>query len=260
MNRRCPRWSNFLYVIAISILTLFRCLSTTHGAEKSPSSNPEKLRVLIITGGHAFESEPFFKMFDEMPGISWTHVEFQHGAEEMLKPENAEKYDVSVFYDMHQNYETHYRNWMEVLKKGKPTVFLHHALGSYVNWEQYGEIVGGRANFGGQHVNWAPNTTFHHDIRFQVQIADPSHPITKGLHDFEIVDETYNHFAVNPDVHVLLKTDEPTSGKIIGWAHRYGNSPIVYLELGHGPTAYNDPNFRTILSRSIHWVAEQLGK
>jgi type 1 glutamine amidotransferase len=52
-----------------------------------------------------------------------------------------------------------------------------------------------------------------------------------------------------------LTTDHPTSGKVIAWAHRYKNSPVVYIQLGHGPEAYNNPNYRTLVARSIHWVA-----
>jgi uncharacterized protein len=223
-------------------------------------STEQRLRLLIVTGGHEFEEGAFFRMFNEMEGVSWTHVRFQQDAERSLKPENSGTYDVAVFYDMNQSYEPHYRDWLKVLEKGKPAVFLHHALGSYADWDLYGEILGGRANFSGKDVKWAPKAAFQHDVNFRVKIADPNHPITKGLRDFEILDETYNHYIVNKGVHVLLTADHPTSGKVIGWTHRYKNSPVVYLQLGHGPSAYENPNFRTLVSRSIRWVAGQLGK
>jgi uncharacterized protein len=219
------------------------------------SSTPEKLRVLIVTGGHDFEANAFFKMFDEMHGTQWTHATFGNDAERLLTLENSGTYDVAVFYDMHQNHEPHYRNWLALLERGKPAVFLHHALGSYVKWDHYGEILGGRANFGQEVVKWAPNTKFQHDVTFRVHIADTSHPITKGLDDFEIFDETYKNFAVDPGVHVLLTTDHPTSERILGWTHQYKKSRIVYLQLGHGPSAYSNPSFRTLLARSIQWVA-----
>jgi len=247
-------------VAGVLLLLLSGSSDSSYAEEKSSGESGQKLRLLIVTGGHDFEDDAFFRMFNELGGLSWTHVRFQQDAEPKLKPENAGTYDVAVFYDMHQNHEPHYRDWLKVLEKGKPTVFLHHALGSYVNWEMYGKIIGGRANFGKKRVNWAPNTTFQHDVTFKVYIADQNHPITKGLPDFEILDETYNHFAVSPGVHVLLTTDHATSEKIIAWTHPYKNSPIVYLQLGHGSSAYNNPNFRTLLARSIRWVAGQVGK
>ncbi|MEW5978605.1 MAG: ThuA domain-containing protein [Acidobacteriota bacterium] len=219
------------------------------------SLGSKTLRLLIVTGGHDFEAIDFFRMFDEMPGVRWTHAAFGTDAEDKLTLQNSDSYDVALFYDMHQQHEPHYRDWLSVLERGKPTVFLHHALGSYVKWDGYGEIVGGRANFGREVVEWAPNTKFQHDVAFRVHIADKNHPITKGLDDFEILDETYRHFAVNAAAHVLLTTDHPSSGKIIGWTHQYKKSPVVYLQLGHGPSAYNNPNFRTLLTRSIQWVS-----
>jgi type 1 glutamine amidotransferase len=91
-----------------------------------------------------------------------------------------------------------------------------------------------------------------------VHIADKEHPITRGLQDFDIFDETYNHFTVNTGVHVLLTVNHPDSGKVIAWTHKYKNSPIVYLQLGHGPSAYENPNFRRLLEQSLRWVASEM--
>jgi uncharacterized protein len=252
-NQQKSNLRKFLLYFCLSLFVF--CLFPSFKNSAEPSI-PKKLRLLIVTGGHDFEEDAFFRMFNEMEGITWVHVRFQHDAERNLKPENSGTYDVAVFYDMNQNYEPHYQDWLKVLEKGKPTVFLHHALGSYPGWDLYGEIIGGKANFGGKPV--APKSTFQHDVSFRVHIADPDHPITKGLRDFEIFDETYNHYLVNPSVHVLLTTDHATSEKVIGWTHRYKNSPIVYLQLGHGPSAYDNPNFRALVARSIRWVAGQL--
>ncbi len=242
--------------LALALLATALMFASIGVCAKRPTES-QPLRLLVVTGGHDYEEAAFDRVFNEMENVSWSHVRFGQDAEAKLKPESEGSYDVAVFYDMHQTHESHYQDWLKVLEKGKPTVFLHHALGSYVNWDRYGEIVGGRANFGRNLVSWAPNTKFQHDVTFRVHIADPKHPITQGLHDFEILDETYNHFAVNPGVHVLLTTDHPTSGKILGWTHRYKNSPIVYLQLGHGSSAYNNSNFRTLLTRSIRWAADQ---
>jgi len=246
---------HFCLAISLTVALLGSFATNPGESSATASSTPQRLRLLIVTGGHEFEASAFFKMFDEMNGVQWTHAIFGQDAEKKLTLENSGTYDVAVFYDMHQSHEPHYREWLAVLGRGKPAVFLHHALGSYVKWDRYGEIIGGRANFGRDVVKWAPNTKFEHDVNFRVHIADKNHPITKGLEDFEILDETYEHFAVNPGVHVLLTTDHPTSGEVIGWTHQYKKSPIVYLQLGHGPSAYNNRNFRTLLARSIQWVS-----
>ena len=61
---------------------------------------PAKIRVLIITGGHNFEKDAFFKMFADNPDITYEAVEHPN-AHERLKA-SAPKYDVLVLYDMYQ--------------------------------------------------------------------------------------------------------------------------------------------------------------
>jgi Trehalose utilisation len=255
LSRSKPR---FLFWHALVCALLILGPGTGLTGSKVPDESAQKLRLLIATGGHEFEEDAFFKMFDTMAGISWTHVRFNQGAEEKLGLAAAREYDVALFYDMHQDPEPHRNSWLKVLEQGKATVFLHHALGSYVRWKGYGEIVGGRANFGKEVVEGVPNSSFKHDVNFRVHIADKEHPITRGLQDFDIFDETYDHFTVNTDVHVLLTVNHPDSGKVIAWTHKYRNSPIVYLQLGHGPSAYENPNFRKLVERSLRWVASEM--
>ncbi|MDB6033900.1 MAG: ThuA protein, partial [Verrucomicrobiales bacterium] len=80
------------------------------------------------------------------------------------------------------------------------------------------------------------------------------HPITAGSKDFKMHDEIYKRFRVRPGVTPLLTTDHPESGKPLMWARNQGKSRLVYLQLGHDQSAYNDPNYRTLVSRSIKWV------
>ncbi len=48
---------------------------------------------------------------------------------------------------------------------------------------------------------------------FQVQIADADHPITRGLKDFQIHDETYKNYDTDPAARVLLTTEHPKSDR-----------------------------------------------
>ncbi len=71
------------------------------------------------------------------------------------------------------------------------------------------------------------------DKKFKVHVADPNHPITRGLKDYDFVDETYDRVSVDPGVHALLTTDEPTSEKLIGWTKTYAKSKVCYFQSGH---------------------------
>jgi len=232
--------------------------AVTAAAELPGDPVPGRLRVLIVTGGHAFDEAAFFAMFDRMPDILWGHVRYGGEAENALKPEAAARYDALLFYDMNQQPGPHTQSIEQVLAKGKPAIFLHHAVGSYPEWTEYSEIVGGHANFGGRVIRGVPNTKFLHDVWMHVEIADRSHPITKGLRDFDIYDEAYKNVGISPDVHALLRTSHPASDRSIGWTHRYKKSQVVYLQLGHGPQAFSHPIFEALVHRSLLWSAGRM--
>jgi hypothetical protein len=214
------------------------------------------IRLLILTGGHAFEEPQFFQAFDAMKDIRYVHARFTKDAERRLTPAGASEFDAMLFYDMHQDPEPHWKFWIELLDRGMPSVFMHHALGSYAKVPQYLDIVGGRARFTLKPIPGEISTFFLHDQDMRIHIADPSHPITEGLQDFTIRDECYRGFYVRPDARVLLTTDHPANNHEVAWTYRYGNSNIVYLQLGHDHAAYENPNFRTLVSRSIRWAIQ----
>ena len=47
------------------------------------------------------------------------------------------------------------------------------------------------------------------------------------------------------------------SGKPLAWTRTQGKSRVVYLELGHDHLAYENPNYRQLVARSVHWVAKR---
>jgi type 1 glutamine amidotransferase len=247
--------------------TLFWTLAPLLGAgelpvipgEEKEMAEKDRIRVLVVTGGHDFEREPFFTLFQGYPDLTYQAVE-QPQAADFFKPDAAAQYDVIVLYDMWQDLTDEAKaHFVALLQQGKGLVALHHSLGSYQGWEEYTQILGGRYHLqpyvkDGQEK---PASTFQHGVRFTVHIADPDHPVTRGLTHFEIVDETYGLFEVLPQVKPLLTTEEPTSGPIIGWAHTYGRSRVVYLQLGHDHTAYEHPAYRRLVVQAIRWTARR---
>lgn len=72
------------------------------------------------------------------------------------------------------------------------------------------------------------------------------------------MDETYSNYLVNTNADVFLSTDHPGIGRHLAWTHQYKKSPIAYLLLGHGPSAYENPIYRTLVERTISWAAGKL--
>ena len=91
----------------------------------------QKIRVLLVTGGHPFEKEPFFKLFQDNPDITYQAVEHPN-AHALLKAEAAKQYDVIVTYDFNQTISEEAKaDFVARLKDGKGLVVLHHAIAAY---------------------------------------------------------------------------------------------------------------------------------
>jgi hypothetical protein len=85
-------------------------------------------------------------------------------------------------------------------------------------------------------------------------VAKKKHPVTKGVKDFEIFDETYKGYYVAKDVVPLLTTTEASSTPVIGWSHTYGKARVVTLQSGHATPTFQNENFRKLLKQSILWT------
>ena len=228
------------------------------GAEPAKDSSG-KIRVLVVTGGHDFEHDALFKLFSENPEITFEAAEHPK-AHPLLRPESAGEYDVLVAYDMHQEISEQAKaDLLAWLQAGKGFVVVHHAIASYQKWPEYAKIIGARYYLEKTNVDGVEKarSVYKHGMHFKVHVVDPSHPVTRGVSDFEIHDETYNLFDVANDVHPLLTTEEPESNKVIGWAKNYGKARVVYLQSGHDHFAYENPNYQQILRQAIRWAAKR---
>ena len=217
----------------------------------------EPVRVLLVTGGHSFDKEPFYKFINSLSGISVNEVKHPD-ALSMFRPENRDSYDVVLFYDMPQTIsEQEKKDFTDCLKAGKGIVVWHHAYCSYQDWQEYQTIIGGRYH----EEPWTdsngvaqPASTYKYNVKIRAKVADKKHPVTKGIKDFDIIDEAYANGSVNPDVFVLLTTDEPSSTPSIAWTNQYGNSKVVTILLGHDNQAWTNPNLTKLITQAIMWV------
>ena len=220
-------------------------------------SHKMNLNVLLITGGHDFDRDAFFAMWRELDGVTFQNVQYPE-AESFFTTDRAKQFDAFVFYDFAQTMSAGAKNdLLQLLKQGKGLVFLHHSIHGHEDWPEYPRIVGGAWVAGKRTIDgrvFAPSQYFPNQ-HITVQIAREPHPVTQGLQDFEMVEETYKSVYVNPGATPLLTTTHPNSEHVIGWAHRYEQSRVVGLQPGHGATAFNDPNYRRLVRQAIQWVS-----
>jgi type 1 glutamine amidotransferase len=217
------------------------------------------LSLLVVTGGHDFERPQFTALFDSFEGMEWR--EAQHpNANDSYTREASEAYDVLVLYDLNQEITPQQQaDLLAMLQEGKGLVVLHHALADYQAWDEWRQVVCGRFYLApldreGQTI---AASTWRHDVEIPVRVADPEHPVTQGLADFAIHDEVYGGYEVLPRAYPLLTTDHPESSAVLAWASVWGRSRVVSIQLGHDHGAYENPNYRRLVSQAIRWVAEQ---
>jgi uncharacterized protein len=233
-------------------------LAVGWAAEAAGKTTPP-IRVLLVTGGHGFEQAPFFKIFKDNPEISFQAVE-QPEARRSFTAEAGRQYDVIVTYDYGQtNSEAARADFLARLKEGKGLVVLHHAIAAYQDWPEYWNVIGARYYTEPTTVEGVakPRCTYQHGLEVKVQIVDRNHPVTRGLRDFTIHDETYKGFDVAPDIQPLLTTDNPASNRVIGWTRMYQGTPVVYLQLGHDHFAYENPSYQQLVRQAIRWAAKR---
>ena len=240
-------------IVALSCLV---ALSTAAGAAAPSEGKP---RVLLTYGGHDFQEQEFFAMWDALPGVSYTKAPLPQSAD-LFKPGLEKNYDVVVCYDMVGKLTpAQQQGLLALLDRGIGIVSLHHNLGSNLQWPEYHKVIGGTWLNRKQTIDgrdYGPST-YEHGQEISVKIADKDHPITKGLSDFVIHDETYGNTYVSPSVHVLLTADNPKNALPFAWTNHYGKSRVVYLQAGHDAEAWKNPAFPKLLGRSIRWAAEK---
>lgn len=219
--------------------------------------DPGKVRVLVVTGGHGFDRKGFFTLFQGYGDIEYREVGHPQ-ARGWFAPDKENAYDVLVLYDMNQVISDEEKgNFLRLIAEGKGLVVLHHALADYQDWDDFKRIAGGKfylketVEAGVKH----PPSGWKEGETVKVEIADPDHPITRGLEDFEIHDEVYSNLHIDPGAHVLLTTKHPLSNRIIGWARKEGKARIAGIQLGHDNKAYSHPSYRRIIERAIRWAA-----
>ena len=150
--------------------------------------------ILLVTKGHPFQKEAFFKLFDDLPDTGYTHVE-QPAAQALCNPRQAANYDAYVFYDMpglsfrpgaeplfaapDASYQA---DFLAMLEQGCGCVFLHHAIAGWPAWPEYAEILGGRFLYMPAQLRGEPrpDSGYRHGVAHTVNVV-ADHPVTTGV-------------------------------------------------------------------------------
>jgi type 1 glutamine amidotransferase len=240
--------------IPVSGIWLF---ALTAAFVSAADSSAEKIKVLVLTGGHGFKAEPFFKIFEDNPEITYSaasHALVPTQPATAYDREDLMSFDVVVLYDSATLItDAQKTRFLALFEKGTGIVIVHHAYLSFPMWSEYERIAGGSYVYTQEQRNTGLTSSNYtrEMVEIPVSIAEPRHPVTADLSNFVILDELYTNMHMVGEVTPLLKTGDA----LLAWTRLEKKSRVVGTILGHGPTAHEDPNFRKFLAQSIRWVA-----
>ncbi len=242
-----------LMLVVVAMVAVFGMWSAQVSAQEK---GLRSLQVVVVTGGHDYDKKAFPDLFKGHEGVQFAYFEQKTG--ELFEDISAWKYDVIVLYNMNKQISPKQQeNFLKLLNKGVGVVALHHCIAAWPQWTQWSRIIGGRyfeqpGKFAGKDY---PGSTYLHDVKVKVKVEAVNHPITAGVKDFELMDETYRGQWVDPDATLLLSTTEKTSDTQLAWAKTSAKARVVYIQLGHGPQAFQDANYKKLLNNAIRWTA-----
>jgi hypothetical protein len=208
----------------------------------------DPLQVRVVTGGHDHEAS-FYSLFEGDPRFHVTVNPHPSAFGGNL----GKRTQVLVLYDMIvRSDEAMQKALRAYAEAGKGIVILHHAICSHANWPWWHEEVAGGVYLP-EPMKGMEKSTFKHDEWIDVNVAKP-HPVTEGISDFRIFDETYKGMWFSPKIDVLLRTGNPTSDGPVAWVSPYKASRVVVIQLGHGREAHLDANYRRLVRNAIAWA------
>lgn len=214
---------------------------------------PEKpLNAAFITGEHPFDSVALWTALNAVPRVNWFPQTVGNFAVDVA--DRRDWYDVLVFYHFNQVTPGGKEEWWEQGQRGalerlgttsQGVFLLHHAILAYPDWDFWSDLVG----IADRRFDYRPQATF------DVQIADPTHEITRGLQPYAFTDETYLMPSAGPDSHVLLTTDSDESMETLAWTREVGRARVFCYQSGHGQVAVERAEFRRLVGRGLAWCA-----
>lgn len=244
------KMKNLLFII------LFSILSATLSAQNEGQHRADSLKLLVVTGGPTLRYQidlvptSFYSLFTGYKNLFWDHATHDEAA---FQTDRLSDFDVVLLYNRSDSISTTSKqNLMKYLESGKGLIVLHHALGSYNNWEWWWkEVVGGKYQM--QENPPFPKSDFKQGEKINM-IAQKDHPISTKVGKFSFIDETYKNLWISPEAEILYKTDNSNSDGPTVWIGPYKKSKVIIIQPGHAGSAHSDSNYRNLIYHSILWV------
>ncbi len=216
---------------------------------------PEKIKVLLVTGfdvgSHEWqESTRLVQTILKKTGRF--DVSISTDKESFESPSLADYGAVVLLYGFWQEADPSAQakeGLLNYVRNGGNVVALHFACSSFQDWEEYSVLLG---------RVWKKGIGGHGPYgKFEVNIKNAEHPITKGLKDFSTEDELYAKLNGEEEIEVLASAYSDWSKKVepIVFVKRYVKGRVVQNMLGHGIDSKLNESYQRLLCRGVEWAA-----
>lgn len=226
-----------------------------HRAVPAEEPSPAK-RILLVTG----EDYPGHKWRETTPVLAESIAEDPRLQVDIawettaLRDRELADYDAIIMhfknYDPDVPGKQAQANLERFVREGGGLVLVHFACGAFQEWPEFVKLAG---------RVWDPEIQPAHDPHgpFQVKISDQQHPVTKGMSNFETVDELYTCLAGEPPIHVLVEATSKNDGKNypLAFVLQYGRGRVFHSTLGHDVEALANPHVARLFRRGTAWAA-----
>jgi len=238
------------------------------GAAVADSHEPDKIRLVIVTGhqfpGHKWREttlalEDDLKKDPRFDVTSIPDVEF-------LASEKLHDYNVIILnycnWEQPEGLSSKAKaNFVRFLKQGGGLTIIHFTNGAFhftlpkaeaADWPQWRTNICRRVWHHGQgksgHDPYGP---------FRIDIADPQHPIGRGLKSFETVDELYFRQHGDKPIHVIAtaKSKKTGNNEPMAFVHTYGKGRVFQTVLGHDADSLRTKGTAELIRRGSAWAA-----
>ena len=166
-----------------------------------------------------------------------------------LNAENLSRYDGLIIY---ANYNTmspaKEKALRDFVEGGKGLIPLHSASACFTNSAWYAQTVGAQFKS-------------HKTGDFIAKNVNTTHPVMKGISEFETWDETYVHSNINPDMTILQERMDGATREPYTWVRNQGKGRVFYTAYGHNDSTWRKPNFLKLVENGVLWaVGDQVNE
>ena len=240
---------------AVAILALTGLLLPVFSRGATAADKPAKIQVLLITGDDV-GPHPWKITSVATRDILTATGKFDVKISEDLSPLDSadalKPFDVILYHRYDRKgviSDKAKQNLLDFVKGGKGFFVQHLASASFPKWKEFGNLCGrywlmGKSGHGKRNV-------------FESTIADPAHPIAKGLKSFKTDDELYAKLLGDAPIHVIVQADSDWSKKVepLVFSLDYGKGHVVHNAYGHDGKALETPEVKTIIARGVEFAA-----